>query len=91
EVRVKRTDSDTHDEWIAVNGGIREVRDNVVLIVADSAKRERDIDVSGAEREKQRAESQSKEAKAKKDTNELKRATVALHRAINRIKVSKHS
>ncbi|MFR8859506.1 MAG: ATP synthase delta/epsilon chain alpha-helix domain-containing protein, partial [Enterococcus faecium] len=24
-------------------------------------------------------------------TNELKRATVALHRAINRIKVSKHS
>ena len=30
-------------------------------------------------------------AKEKEDTNELKRATGALHRAINRIKVSKHS
>ncbi|HFM7240106.1 TPA: F0F1 ATP synthase subunit epsilon [Enterococcus faecium] len=80
EVRVKRTDSDTHVDWIAVNGGIMEVRDNVVSIVADSA-----------ERAKQRAERQIEEAKAKQDTNELKRATVALHRAINRIKVSKHS
>ncbi|PQE64970.1 ATP synthase delta/epsilon chain alpha-helix domain-containing protein, partial [Enterococcus faecium] len=42
-------------------------------------------------RAKQRAERQIEEAKAKQDTNELKRATVALHRAINRIKVSKHS
>ena len=91
EVRVKRTDSDTHVDWIAVNGGIMEVRDNVVSIVADSAERERDIDVSRAERAKQRAERQIEEAKAKQDTNELKRATVALHRAINRIKVSKHS
>ena len=82
EVRVKRTDSDTHVDWIAVN---------VVSIVADSAERERDIDVSRAERAKQRAERQIEEAKAKQDTNELKRATVALHRAINRIKVSKHS
>lgn len=48
EVRVKRTDSDTHVDWIAVNGGIMEVRDNVVSIVADSAERERDIDVSRA-------------------------------------------
>ena len=64
EVRVKRTDSDTHVDWIAV---------------------------SRAERAKQRAERQIEEAKAKQDTNELKRATVALHRAINRIKVSKHS
>lgn len=63
-----------------------EVRDNVVSIVADSAERERDIDVSRAERAKQRAERQIEEAKAKQDTNELKRATVALHRAINRIK-----
>ena len=91
EVRVKRTDSDTHVDWIAVNGGIMEVRDNVVSIVADSAERERDTDVSRAERAKQRAERQIEEAKAKQDTNELKRTTVALHRAINRIKVSKHS
>ena len=56
EVRVKRTDSDTHVDWIAVNGGIMEVRDNVVTILADSAERERDIDIPRAQRAKQRAE-----------------------------------
>ncbi|MCU9778229.1 ATP synthase F1 subunit epsilon, partial [Enterococcus faecalis] len=39
EVRIKRTDSDTHVDWVAVNGGIMEVRDNVVSIIADSAER----------------------------------------------------
>lgn len=90
EVRVKRIDSDTHVDWIAVNGGIMEVRDNVVSIIADSAERERDIDVSRAERAKQRAEKLIEEAKQSENVDELRRATVALHRAINRINVSKH-
>ena len=90
EVRVKRTDSDTHVDWIAVNGGIMEVRDNVVSIIADSAERERDIDVSRAERAKQRAERMIEEAREKEDVDQLRRATGALHRAINRINVSKH-
>jgi F-type H+-transporting ATPase subunit epsilon len=91
EVRVKRTDSDTHVDWIAVNGGIMEVRDNLVTIIADSAERERDIDVPRAERAKQRAERLIEEAKETADKDTLRRATVALHRAINRINVSKHS
>lgn len=90
EVRVRRTDSDTHVDWIAVNGGIMEVRDNVLTIIADSAERERDIDISRAERAKQRAEARIQEAKEKQDTDQLSRAEVALHRAMNRIKVSKH-
>ncbi|WP_423360734.1 F0F1 ATP synthase subunit epsilon [Melissococcus plutonius] len=90
EVKIKRTDTDTHVDWIAVNGGIMKVRDNIVSIVADSAERERDIDVSRAERAKLRAERRLTEAQEKADTDELKRATVALHRAINRINVSKH-
>lgn len=91
EVRVKRTDDDSHVDWIAVNGGIMEVRDNVVSIIADSAERERDIDISRAERAKQRAERIIEEAKKNENTDELRRATVALHRAINRINVSKHT
>ena len=91
EVRVKRTDSNTHVDWIAVNGGIMEVRDNVVSIIADSAERERDIDVSRAERAKIRAERMIEKAKENANSDELRRATVALHRAINRINVSKHS
>ncbi|HIX69840.1 MULTISPECIES: F0F1 ATP synthase subunit epsilon [Enterococcus] len=90
EVRVKRVDSDTHVDWIAVNGGILEVRDDVVSIIADSAERERDIDVSRAERAKIRAEKMIEEAKQSEDVDQLRRATVALHRAINRINVSKH-
>lgn len=90
EVRVKRLDSDTHVDWIAVNGGIMEVRDDVVSIIADSAERERDIDVTRAERAKIRAEKLIEAAQEKEDVDQLRRATVALHRAINRINVSKH-
>ena len=90
EVRVKRTDSDTHVDWIAVNSGIMEVRDNVVTILAYSAERERDIDVPRAQRAKQRAERLIQEAKENKDSDTLKRAEVMLHRAMNRLKVSQH-
>ena len=90
EVRVKRTDSDTHVDWIAVNGGVMEVRDNLITIIADSAEREREIDVTRAERAKQRAERMIKESKENADVDELRRATVALHRALNRINVSRH-
>ena len=90
EVRVKRTDSDTHVDWIAVNSGIMEVRDNVVTILADSAERERDIDVPRAQRAKQRAERLIQEAKENEDSDTLKRAEVMLHRAMKRLKVSQH-
>ncbi len=90
EVRIKRTDSENHVNWVAVNGGIIEVRDNVVTIIADSAERARDIDVSRAERAKQRAEETIEQAKQTSDIDEQQRAEVALHRAINRINVSKH-
>lgn len=91
EVKVKRAGQESHVDWIAVNGGIMEVRDSVVSIVADSAERERDIDVSRAERAKMRAEHMIEEAKQKDDVDQLSRATVALHRALNRINVSKHT
>ena len=48
-------DDDKHI-GIAVKGGIIEVADNVITIVADSAERARDIDISRAERAKLRAE-----------------------------------
>ena len=56
QVKVRRVDDDKHIDWIAVNGGIIEVADNVITIVADSAERARDIDISRAERAKLRAE-----------------------------------
>ena len=62
ELKVRRVDDENHVDWIAVNGGIIEVKDDLITIVADSAERERDIDVSRAERAKQRAERDLEEA-----------------------------
>ena len=82
EVKVKRIDDDTHVNWIAVNGGIIEI-----TIVADSAERARDIDISRAERAKLRAEREIEEAHDKHLIDQERRAKIALQRAINRINV----
>ena len=95
ELKVRRVDDESHVDWIAVNGGIIEVKDDFITIVADSAERERDIDVSRAERAKQRAErvleEETKrvlEEATKSDRNDdVQRAQIALRRALNRISV----
>lgn len=95
ELKVRRVDDESHVDWIAVNGGIIEVKDDFITIVADSAERERDIDVSRAERAKQRAErvleEETKrvlEEATKSDRNDdVQRAQIALRRALNRINV----
>ena len=66
ELKVRRPDDETHVDYIAVNGGIIEIKDSLVTIVADSAERNRDIDVSRAERAKIRAEKALEVAKAEK-------------------------
>lgn len=90
EVRVKRVDNPGHEDAIAVNGGFMEMSNNVASIVADSAERERDIDVSRAQLAEQRAEERIKTAKAKHDADELAWAQIKLRRAVNRINVAKH-
>ena len=95
ELKVRRVDDESHVDWIAVNGGIIEVKDDFITIIADSAERERDIDVSRAERAKQRAErvleEETKrvlEEATKSDRNDdVQRAQIALRRALNRINV----
>lgn len=87
QVKVRRVDDDKHIDWVAVNGGIIEIADNVINIVADSAERERDIDISRAERAKLRAEQEIEEAHDKHLIDQERRAKIALQRAINRINV----
>ena len=76
EVKVKRVDDENHVNWIAVNGGVIEVANGVVTIVADSA-----------ERAKLRAEREIEEAHDKHLIDQERRAKIALQRAINRINV----
>lgn len=90
EVRVKRADSPDHEDTIAVNRGFLEVNNNIASIVADSAERSRDIDLTRAQRARERAQQKIKAAEAKHDIDEMNRARVALNRAINRIHVSQH-
>ncbi len=87
QVKVRRVDDDKHIDWIAVNGGIIEIADNVITIVADSAERARDIDISRAERAKLRAEQEIEEAHDKHLIDQERRAKIALQRAINRSNV----
>lgn len=90
EVRVKRADHPDQEDAIAVNGGFMEVADNVASIVADSAERERDIDVERAHLAEQQAHKLIEAAKAKHDADELKRAQIKLRRAMNRLHVAEH-
>ncbi|EMF49532.1 F0F1 ATP synthase subunit epsilon [Streptococcus parauberis] len=89
EMKIRRTDDEKHVDWIAINGGIIEIKNNMVTIVADSAERDRNIDISRAERAKLRAEKEIVEAKTSHDIHEVERAEVALLRALNRLKVGK--
>ncbi|HFU4189908.1 TPA: F0F1 ATP synthase subunit epsilon [Streptococcus suis] len=90
EMKVRRVDDENHVDWIAVNGGIIEINKNMITVISDSAERERDIDISRAERAKLRAERELEEAHSAHNADLEKRATVALQRAINRIRVGKH-
>lgn len=88
DVKVKRSrEMSQRVDHIAVNGGYMEFSNNVATIIADSAERARNIDVSRAEAAKARAEKRIKEARQKHDERSLERAEIAMQRALNRISV----
>ena len=72
-------------EFISTLGGIFEVRDNKVVILADEAERGGDIDVPRAKLAKERAEARLGNAKDKK---ERARAERAIARALARLKAA---
>ncbi|HEU9645285.1 TPA: ATP synthase F1 subunit epsilon [Streptococcus pneumoniae] len=67
EVKVKRIDDKDHVNWIAVNGGVIEIANDMITIVADSA-----------ERAKLRAERAIEEAQDKHLIDQERRAKIAL-------------
>lgn len=88
-VRIDLVGEEGKSDWVAVNGGIIEIRDNIVSIIANSAETEEEIDVSRAEEAKERAKRKIEKAKQTEDHDiDLRRAEVALHRAINRLNVA---
>ena len=85
ELIVKRGDD---KESLAVNGGIAEFSNDTLTVVADSAETSDVIDVSRAESAKERAEARLAHAQDDNNDEELKRARIALMRAVNRIHVA---
>lgn len=80
--------SNGQTETLAVNGGIAEFSNDLLTVVADSAERSGNIDLTRAENAKERAETRIAHAQNDNNDAELLRARVALMRAVNRIHVA---
>ena len=82
--RVKLTDGAGVESSYATSGGFVEVKDNKVILLAETAERSDEIDVKRAEEAKQRAS----ERLRKMETVDEERARAALIRAVNRLKIA---
>ncbi|MBS4762349.1 F0F1 ATP synthase subunit epsilon [Carnobacteriaceae bacterium zg-ZUI252] len=87
-VTVTRVNNQGTQNYIAVNGGLLEFSHNVCNIIADTAERAREIDEIRAQKAKEKAEHDIEDAQLAQDAAKLKRAKLALNRAINRIGVA---
>lgn len=87
QIGAVRLKSGGKTEFVAVTGGLLEVRPDQVTILAQAAETAEDIDVDRALKAKERAEKRLQEQK--QGHNDFKRAELALQRAVNRLNVSK--
>ncbi|MEX1140246.1 MAG: F0F1 ATP synthase subunit epsilon [Bacteroidota bacterium] len=83
---VKVVNEDGNETHYATSGGFVEVRDNKVVMLAETAERAEEIDVKRAEDARDRAEKRLAEKKVEVD---MERAKVSLLRATNRLKVAR--
>lgn len=82
---VKLVDLEGTEHRFATSGGVVEVRDNKVILLAETAERADEIDVERAEAAKERARKRLAKKSAEVDAD---RARLALFRALNRLKVA---
>ncbi len=75
--------------YFAVSGGVAEVRDNEMVILADIGERAEDIDVTRAEGAAERARARLK-GESEEERVDITRVQIALARAVNRLRVAKH-
>ncbi len=87
ELRVTTPDNQNH--YFAIAGGVAEVQDNVLMVLADTGERALDIDVARAEEAAERARTRLFEA-GPEERVDITRAEVALARAMNRQRVARH-
>jgi F-type H+-transporting ATPase subunit epsilon len=83
EIKVK--DKNGKDTRYATSGGFVEVKENHVVVLADSAESASEIDVDRAKAAKARAEER---LHAQQDNIDMMRAEASLARAMNRLRIS---
>ena len=84
---VKIIDSNGKEWRYATSGGFVEVRENKVVMLAETAERANEIDAKRASAALERAQRRITE---KKFDTDVDRARIALERAMNRLKVAEH-
>jgi F-type H+-transporting ATPase subunit epsilon len=82
---VKLTEINGSEFKYATSGGFVEVRDNKVVLLAETAERADEIDLDRAKAARDRAQ---KRVKEKKLDTDIERAKLALFRALNRMKLA---
>lgn len=82
---IKVRERDGREVLFATSGGFVEVRDNVMVVLVESAERVDQIDVSRAKAARTRAEERLKERGADID---IVRAEAALRRSLNRLRLA---
>jgi F-type H+-transporting ATPase subunit epsilon len=80
---------DKSSRYFAVCGGVTEVRDNQMVVLANTGECSTDIDMQRAESAVERARLRLRGESAE-DSVDVTRAQIALARAINRLRVAKH-
>jgi F-type H+-transporting ATPase subunit epsilon len=88
KIAVARVKKGNQEEWIAVHGGFVEVRKDKVVILAEAAEVGSDIDQSRALQAKERAE---RRLANKQEQYDVKRAELALQRAMTRLQAASKS
>ncbi len=82
---VKITEAGSQESLYAISGGFAEVRDNKVILLAETAERTDEIDAERAKAARDRAQKRILEKIEKID---VERAKLALFRARNRLKIA---
>ncbi|MBI4536020.1 MAG: F0F1 ATP synthase subunit epsilon [Ignavibacteriae bacterium] len=85
---IKVKDATGNDTLFATSGGFIEVKDNHVVVLADTAERAEEIDVERAKSAKDRASSR---LHSHDEHIDVLRAHVALLRAVNRLRIAERA
>ncbi len=84
------TRPDSRKELLAISGGVLSVKDNVALVLADTAEVAEQIDIARARAAQERAKERLALPKSVADREglDVERAKTAIARAINRVNVA---